>query len=65
VRHGPPEVMDRIAKGEDVDPTEYYLRNAPFFETNATKYDWLNKIVSVGIGRREADSAVYDVHEIL
>ena len=65
VRHGPPEVMDRIAKGEDVDPTEYYLRNAPFFETNSTKYDWLNKIVSVGIGRREADSAVYDVHEIL
>ena len=65
VRHGSPEVMDRIARGENVDPSEYYLRNAPFFETNSTKYNWLNKIVSIGIGRREADSAVYDVHEIL
>ena len=65
VRHGSPEVMDRIARGENVDPSEYYLRNAPFFETNSTKYDWLNKVVSIGIGRREADSAVYDVHEIL
>jgi hypothetical protein len=65
VRHGPAEVMDRIANGMEVHPTEYYLRNAPFFETSSGKYDWLNRIVSVGVGRRETDSAVYDVHEIL
>ena len=65
VRHGPPEVMERIANGMNVEPSEYYLRNAPFFETSSGKYDWLNRIVSVGIGRRETDSAVYDVHEIL
>ena len=65
VRHGPPEVMERIANGMNVKPSEYYLRNAPFFETSSGKYDWLNRIVSVGIGRRETDSAVYDVHEIL
>ena len=65
IRHGPPEVMERIANGMNVEPTEYYLRNAPFFETSSGKYDWLNRIVSVGIGRRETDSAVYDVHEIL
>ena len=65
VRHGPPEVMERIANGMNVEPSEYYLRNAPFFETSSGKYDWLNRIVSVGIGRRETNSAVYDVHEIL
>ena len=65
IRHGPPEVMERIANGMNVEPSEYYLRNAPFFETSSGEYDWLNRIVSVGIGRRETDSAVYDVHEIL
>lgn len=65
VRHGTPEVMQRIADGETVDPSEYYLRNAPFFETASSKYDWLNRIVSVGVGRRMPDHAAYDVFEIL
>lgn len=64
VRHGSAEVMQRIAGGESVDPSEYYLRNAPFFETAAPKYDWLNRIVSVGVGRRMPDHAAYDVFEI-
>jgi hypothetical protein len=65
VRHGSAEVMQRIADGEEVDASEYYLRNAPFFETNAEEYDWLNRIVSVGVGRRMPDHAAYDVFEIL
>ena len=65
VRHGPADVMERIARGEHVSPDEYYLRNAPFFETGAARYAWLNRIVAVGIGRREPDCAVYDIYEIL
>lgn len=65
VRYGAPEVMQRIAAGEQVDPSEYYLRNTPRFETAAEKYDWLNRIVAVGIGRRMPDHAAYDVFEIL
>lgn len=65
VRHGTPEVMARIARGDAVSPTEYYLRNAPFFETSAPKYDWLNRIVAVGVGRRMPAHAEYDVFEIL
>lgn len=65
VRHGSPEVMARIAAGEVVPPSEYYLRNTPYFETSAPKYDWLNRIVAVGMGRRMADHAAYDVFEIL
>ncbi len=65
VRYGTPEVMDRIARGETVDPSEYYLRNTPYFETSSEKYDWLNRIVSVGVGRRMPDHAAYDVFQIL
>ena len=65
VRHGAPEVMQRIAKGEHVPPQEYYLRTGVVFETASAKYDWMNRIVGVGVGRREPGAAVYDVFEIL
>ena len=65
IRHGPPEVMERIARDQPVAPHEYYLRNAPFFETSAPRYDWLNRIISVGVGRREPGKAIYDIYEIL
>lgn len=65
VRYGAPEVMRRIADGEQVEPSEYYLRNTPRFETAAARYDWLNRIVAVGVGRRMPDHAAYDVFEIL
>ena len=65
VRHGPPEVMARLAAGESVDPQAYYFRIAPVFETAAKKYDWINRIVAVGTGRREPAGPVYSVHEVL
>jgi hypothetical protein len=66
VRHASDEVNARIARGEAVDGTEYYLRTAPFFETSSPRYSWINKIVAVGVGeRRAADSVVYEVFEIL
>lgn len=64
-RHGSPDVMARIAAGEDVPPDQYYLRTSLVFETSSKKYDWMNRIVGVGVGRREPGAAVYDVHEIL
>jgi len=65
IRHGPPEVMARIARDEPVAAEDYYLRNAPFFETASERYDWLNRIVSVGVGRREPGKAIYEIYEIL
>ena len=65
VRYGTPEVMKRIADGEQVDPSEYYLRSTPCFETAAPKYDWMNRIVSVGVGRRLPKFGAYDVFRIL
>jgi hypothetical protein len=65
VRHATSEVNARIARGEEVGPTDYYLRTAPCFETAAPAYAWLNRIVAVGVGERLADGVTYDVYEIL
>ena len=65
VRHASDEVNARIARGEPVSGTEYYLRTAPFFETSSPKYSWINKIVSVGVGEKRTDAVIYEVFEIL
>ena len=59
------DVWARIRAGEDVPPSEYYLRGQPMFETGSEKYDWLNKIVSVSVGKQEAMGVTYDVFRIL
>ena len=65
VRHGPVEVIDRLNRGDAVDPSEYYFRTAPFFETSAARYAWLNKIVAVATGHRIPASPIHEVHEVL
>ncbi|AMO22657.1 DUF3237 domain-containing protein [Ramlibacter solisilvae] len=65
VRHGPADVMARLAAGEPVDPGSYYFRIVPVFETAATQYEWINKIVAVGTGRREPSGPVYAIEELL
>jgi hypothetical protein len=65
VRHAPTDVSGRMARGERVPSSEYYLRTAPFFETSSPKYEWLNRIVAVGVGERLPDSVIYRVYEIL
>ena len=47
-----PEVMDRITSGEDVDPSEYYIRTSPLFEAPAGPHEWLARSTFVGLGRR-------------
>ena len=65
IRHGPPEVMERIAREEPVQPEEYYQRSALFFESGSARYDWLNRIIGIGTGRRIPRLMIYDVYEIL
>jgi len=65
VRHASREVDGRISRGEQVSPSDYYLRTAPFFETSSAKYAWLNKLVSVGVGERRIDGVTYELFEIL
>ena len=65
IRHGPREVLERIARGESVNPSEYYMRATPYFETAAPSYEWLNRLVSVACGHRVAGGAIYQVFEVL
>ncbi len=65
LRHGPAEVLDKVARGEPVDPAAYYFRTAVVFQTGAAKYDWLTKVIAVGTGHRTATGPVYDVFEVL
>lgn len=64
-RHGPPDVMERIARGETVDPAAYYFRISPLFETAAEKYDWSNRVLAVGVGHRRNDGPVCSIFEVL
>ena len=65
VRHGAPEVIARVDRGEVVDPSEIYFRSIVQFETAAPRYGWLNHLVAVGVGQRRADGPVYSVFEVL
>ncbi|NPT42849.1 DUF3237 family protein [Paraburkholderia sp. 1N] len=65
VRHGPVEVIERLEKGEVVDPSSYYFRINPIFEAPAGRYEWLNRIMAVGTGHRFANGPTYSVFEVL
>jgi hypothetical protein len=65
LRHGPKEVLDRIARGETVSPSAYYLRASPFFETASERYGFLNDVIAVAVGHRLKEGPVYQVFEIL
>lgn len=65
MRHAPPDIAARIALGQDVDPASYYFRIVPAFATSGPRYEWLNRIVAIGIGHRLAAGPVYSVFEIL
>jgi len=59
------DVWGRVAEGEPVDPSEYYFRVAPFFETASEKYSWLNNIIAVGVGTMGLNRVCYKVYSIL
>jgi hypothetical protein len=65
LRHGPASVMAKLEKGEVVDPAEYYFRTSAMFETSAEKYDWMNRILAIGLGGRPADGPIYSLYEVL
>jgi Protein of unknown function (DUF3237) len=65
LRAGTASILERLDRGEAVDPASYYFRFVALFETSAPKYDWINRIVAIGIGDRLADGPLYNVFEVL
>jgi Protein of unknown function (DUF3237) len=63
-RHGPAEVLKKLAAGENVDPSLYYMRATPRFETGDARYAWLNRIVCIATGARRPSAVELDVFEI-
>jgi hypothetical protein len=62
VRHGSPDVLERLARGEDVDATEYTFRTSTRIETAAPALDWLNKGVFISVGARQPDRVIYETY---
>jgi hypothetical protein len=65
LRHGPPEVIAAIARGDLVDPSTYYFRTAPRFETGHPAYAYLNRIVAIASGDRRPEGPIYTIDEVL
>ncbi len=63
-RHGPGDVLDKLAAGTPVDPALYYMRTTPLFETGERRYAWLNRIICVATGARHAASVELEVYEV-
>jgi hypothetical protein len=62
VRHGSPEVLARLSRGEEVDASEYVFRTSTKIETAAPDFDWLNKGVFISVGGRQPEGVIYEVY---
>jgi hypothetical protein len=62
VRHGKPDVLERLARGDDVDAGEYTFRTSTQIETAAPELDWLNKGVFISVGGRLQASVIYETY---
>jgi hypothetical protein len=65
LRHGPPDVIEKLGRGEAVDPALYYFRTVMRFETAAAPLAWLNKILAIARGERLPRAVKLDVFEVM
>jgi Protein of unknown function (DUF3237) len=61
-RHGSADVLARLARGENVDASEYMFRTHTEIESAAPELDWLNKGVFVSVGGRQPSGVVYETY---
>ena len=65
LRFGPVDLLQKLKRGEPVDPKLIYFRTVAKFETGAEKYRWLMEHIFVGSAARHADRVVIDVHQVM
>ena len=65
IRFGPVELLQKLKRGEPVDPKLIYFRTVPKFETGAENYRWLMQHIFVASAARHADRVVIDVHQVM
>ena len=64
LRHGPPEVMQRLARGDAVGRDEYFFRTLVRFTTGAPQWLHLNKTMAIAVGQREARLVLLDLYRL-
>ena len=62
IRHGSADVLARLGRGEDVDPSEYTFRTSTRIETAAPALDWLNKGIFIGVAGRRPGGVIYETY---
>jgi hypothetical protein len=65
IRFGPIGLLQKLKRGEPVDPNLIYFRTVPKFETGAEKYRCLMESLFIASAARHADRVVIDVHQVL
>lgn len=65
MRHGPPEVLARLARGEEVDPAGYFFRTFMRFETGAPELAFLNTTMALATARRHARRVELRCYKVL
>jgi len=64
-RHGSPEVLAALARGENVDPATYFFRTIMRFETGAPYLESLNKTIAVATAERKAKQVLLTAYKLL
>jgi Protein of unknown function (DUF3237) len=65
IRYGPPELMEKLRRGEPVDPALIYFRSTPRFETAASEYEWLMQSLFICSGARFPDRVELRFYRVL
>jgi hypothetical protein len=65
VRYGKPEVLERLAKGEKVNPDEIYCRTVATLEApRDSRYEWMNHTLIIGNVERTPDAAIVRFYKV-
>ncbi len=64
LRSAPPEVLERLSKGEPVPVSEYYFRTFIHIRTADERYSWMNDRMFIGFGERRASEVQITVRAL-
>jgi hypothetical protein len=65
IRTGPREALERLTRGEAVDPDLIYFRTVPKFETGSEKYRWMMQTLFVASAQRHQAQVIIDAYKVL
>ncbi len=64
IRHAPADVAARLAAGEAVPPSDYYMRTAIRLHTGHPAYDWVNRAIFLATGGKVASTVQLAVYRV-